>query len=149
MAQVDLGRDFDFFVNKGARWDERDRFTSVARGLYRHIGTVRDHPDSLGFLPYAQAALALPPIPHDPAAIAQSDTAHKWWNVAKEAFLFTYPAPEEVECLNHLIKGKTRHIPSKVGSRILERLEARFLSLFGKKVEKGRAEAAKRSRQAK
>jgi hypothetical protein len=129
MAQVDLGRDFEFVVTKGARWDSREQFTSVARDLCRHIETVRDNP-ALAFLPYAQAAVALPPIPHDPAAIAESGAAQKWWNVAKEAFLFTYPEPEEVECLNNLIKGKARQSPGRIGARILGRLEARFLSLF-------------------
>jgi hypothetical protein len=147
MAQVDLGKDFEFLASDGARWDPRDRFTSVARDLYRHIETVRDHPGPLGFLPYAQAAFALPPIPNNPAAKGHNDAVQQWWNVAKEAFLFTYPAPEEVECLNDLINGKARQSPGRIGARILGRLEARFLSLFGSDARRKLAEHKRGSTQ--
>jgi hypothetical protein len=33
--------------------------------------------------------------------------------------------------LNNLIKGKARQSPARIRARILVRLEARFLSLFG------------------
>jgi len=151
MERVGLGKDFDFLVAHGARWDLREQFTGVARDLYLHIEAVRRDPDILHFLPYAQAAVALPPIPHNPRARAASDAAQKWWNVAKEAFLFSYPEPQTLRSLADLVTGEASRSAATIRARILVRLEARFLKLFGSIAHRKLAEneSSKRERKAK
>jgi hypothetical protein len=61
------------------------------------------------------------------------NSAPKWWEVAKDVLLNSYPKPLEVAELADLVKGRQkRRYPSRLQEAIFSKLEKRFLS-FAKK----------------
>jgi hypothetical protein len=58
-----------------------------------------------------------------------TDAAEKWWTVAREVFLYSYPKPQDVPELAGLVKAKSkRRSPGRIKQAILQMIHDRFVS---------------------
>lgn len=121
-AQVQLGAGYPFHVVPEAEWDPTEFGCKVALSLFKYVSIVRRHPDHHRRFPFTDRVKTLPDI-------RESGAVSRWWFVAKQALLHGIPKPELDARFRSLATLKDRH---KVRSKILERIEKRFVSLFPK-----------------
>jgi hypothetical protein len=123
---LQLGADLPLRLDPRAQWARwiGDESGKIAWQLLWYVWRTRSENNAWGFDfgIFSKMADALPPL--------DKRSAPKWWKVAKEALLYSYPKPLEVPELAALVKGrKMRRYPSRLQEAILSKLEKRFLSL--------------------
>lgn len=118
--EVNLGQATEFEFWPGAEWNPKDKGCRIAMELYRYINQIREFPKSNQHSPYFSAATGLPPI-------KTTGGVRSWWELAEQIFSDQYPKPQIVPALAAMSNLKDR---GKLGSKIREKIENRFASLF-------------------
>jgi hypothetical protein len=122
--KLNVGLDYPFLNDPGARAKHHDLAGRIATQLWGHTEFARMYPQ-LCCAAWASETASLPAF--------TKETAAEWWRVARFALLEGYPQPQEDRTLRQLVTAKSKQkSPGRMRSRILQVLKQRFESLAPK-----------------
>jgi hypothetical protein len=119
-STLNLGYDLPFYFDNKSKW-RFDEWGKIAAYLLLYVwGARKENRGSVGYRHVGKSADTLPEFRRGP-------NADKWWELAQDVLLTSYPKPEEISEFSGLVTLR-RRTPSRVREKILERIRQRFIN---------------------